>query len=563
VGHGGQEGKDRAVTRVAIRRALISVYDKTGLSDLARSLHGAGVEIVSTGSTADTISAAGVPVTRVEDVTGFPEALDGRVKTLHPAVHAGLLADLGKPAHQARLDELGIAPFQLLVSNLYPFEAAVSSGAPPAECVEQIDIGGPAMVRAAAKNHQHVAVITDPSRYGDVEAAVSGGGFTLEQRRRLAASAYAHTAAYDCAVASWFASAYAPDETAEETGWPDVTAALWTRREVLRYGENPHQRAALYTRNGAAQGGTAQGGAAHGGGAQGGTGPGGAYGQAPAGIAGATQLHGKAMSYNNYVDAAAAWRAAFDFVQPCVAIIKHSNPCGIALGTDVAEAHRKANACDPQSAFGGVIATNGVVTAEMAAQVKDIFTEIVIAPGFEDAALDILSGSKNLRLLTCPPPVRGSHVPEWRQVDGGLLLQTPDEIDAPGDDPAGWELKTGQPASPDMLADLAFAWRAIRSVKSNAILLASGLATVGVGMGQVNRLDAARLAVSRAGERAAGSVAASDAYFPFPDGLEVLTAAGIRAVVQPGGSIRDQLSIEAAEQAGITMYVTGVRHFFH
>ena len=546
------------MTRVAIRRALISVYDKTGLSDLARSLHGAGVEIVSTGSTADTISAAGVPVTRVEDVTGFPEALDGRVKTLHPAVHAGLLADLGKPAHQARLDELGIAPFQLLVSNLYPFEAAVSSGAPPAECVEQIDIGGPAMVRAAAKNHQHVAVITDPSRYGDVEAAVTGGGFTLEQRRRLAASAYAHTAAYDCAVASWFASAYVPDETAEETGWPDVTAALWTRREVLRYGENPHQRAALYTRSGTGQGGAGQSGAD-----RSGTGQGGVDGQAPAGIAGATQLHGKAMSYNNYVDAAAAWRAAFDFVQPCVAIIKHSNPCGIALGTDVAEAHRKANACDPQSAFGGVIATNGVVTAEMAAQVKDIFTEIVIAPGFEDAALDILSGSKNLRLLTCPPPVRGSHVPEWRQVDGGLLLQTPDEIDAPGDDPAGWELKTGQPASPDMLADLAFAWRAIRSVKSNAILLASGLATVGVGMGQVNRLDAARLAVSRAGERAAGSVAASDAYFPFPDGLEVLTAAGIRAVVQPGGSIRDQLSIEAAEQAGITMYVTGVRHFFH
>jgi phosphoribosylaminoimidazolecarboxamide formyltransferase/IMP cyclohydrolase len=542
------------VTRVAIRRALISVYDKTGLSDLARSLHGAGVEIVSTGSTADTISAAGVPVTRVEDITGFPEALDGRVKTLHPAVHAGLLADLGKPAHQARLDELGIAPFQLLVSNLYPFEAAVSSGAPPAECVEQIDIGGPAMVRAAAKNHQHVAVITDPSRYGDIEAAVTGGGFTLEQRRRLAASAYAHTAAYDCAVASWFASAYAPDETAEETGWPDVTAALWTRREVLRYGENPHQRAALYARSGAGQSGAGQSG-----GGQGGAG----LGEAPAGIAGATQLHGKAMSYNNYVDAAAAWRAAFDFVQPCVAIIKHSNPCGIALGTDVAEAHRKANACDPQSAFGGVIATNGVVTAEMAAQVKDIFTEIVIAPGFEDAALDILSGSKNLRLLTCPPPVRGSHVPEWRQVDGGLLLQTPDEIDAPGDDPASWELKTGQPASPDMLADLAFAWRAIRAVKSNAILLASGLATVGVGMGQVNRLDAARLAVSRAGERAAGSVAASDAYFPFPDGLEVLTAAGIRAAVQPGGSIRDQLSIEAAEQAGITMYVTGVRHFFH
>jgi phosphoribosylaminoimidazolecarboxamide formyltransferase / IMP cyclohydrolase len=531
------------VTRVPIRRALISVYDKTGLSDLARSLHAAGVEIVSTGSSADTIGAAGVPVTRVEDVTGFPEALDGRVKTLHPAVHAGLLADLGKPAHQARLEELGIAPFQLLVSSLYPFEAAVSSGAPPAECVEQIDIGGPAMVRAAAKNHEHVAVITDSSRYGDVEVAVADGGFTLEQRRRLAARAYAHTAAYDSAVASWFASAYAPDETAGETGWPDVTAGLWTRREVLRYGENPHQRAALYVRGSAGED-RADGGA-------------------PAGIAGAAQLHGKAMSYNNYVDAAAAWRAAFDFIQPCVAIIKHSNPCGIALGTDLAEAHRKANACDPQSAFGGVIAANTVVTGVMAAQVKDIFTELVIAPGFEDDALDILSGSKNLRLLTCPPPIRGGGVPEWRQVDGGLLLQTPDEIDAPGDDPASWELKTGQPASADMLADLAFAWRAIRSVKSNAILLASGLATVGVGMGQVNRVDAARLAVSRAGERAAGSVAASDAYFPFPDGLEVLTAAGVRAVVQPGGSIRDQLSIEAAGQAGITMYVTGVRHFFH
>ncbi|MGH7735071.1 MAG: bifunctional phosphoribosylaminoimidazolecarboxamide formyltransferase/IMP cyclohydrolase, partial [Gemmatimonadales bacterium] len=388
-----------------MRRALISVYDKDGLSELARSLHAAGVEIVSTGSTADTISAAGVPVTRVEDLTGFPEALDGRVKTLHPAVHAGLLADLSRPAHRARLDELGIAPFQLLVSNLYPFEAAVSSGAPPAECVEKIDIGGPAMVRAAAKNHEHVAVITDPSRYVDVAAAVAGGGFTLEQRRRLAARAYAHTAAYDCAVASWFASAYAPDETAQETGWPDVTAALWTRREALRYGENPHQRAALYVRSSAAEG------------------PAPRAGEEPAGIAGATQLHGKAMSYNNYVDAAAAWRAAFDFVQPCVAIIKHSNPCGIALGADLAEAHRKANACDRESAFGGVIAANGVVTADMAGQVKDIFTEIVIAPGFEDAALDILSGSKNLRLLTCPPSVRGSRAPEWRQVDGGLLLQ--------------------------------------------------------------------------------------------------------------------------------------------
>jgi phosphoribosylaminoimidazolecarboxamide formyltransferase / IMP cyclohydrolase len=522
------------VTRVPIRRALISVYDKTGLADLARALHEAKVEIVSTGSTAAAIAAAGVPVTGVEEVTGFPECLDGRVKTLHPAVHAGLLADLSRPAHQSQLAELGIAPFELLVSNLYPFEETVASGAAPAECVEQIDIGGPAMVRAAAKNHAHVAVLTGPAMYAEVPAALEAGGFSLEQRRRFAARAYARTAAYDAAVASWFAASYAPDETARQTGWPDVTAAVWTRREVLRYGENPHQRAALYARPGAA-----------------------------AGLAGATQLHGKAMSYNNYVDAAAAWRAAFDFVPPCVAIIKHSNPCGIALGADLAQAHRNANACDPESAFGGVIAANGVVSAEMAGQVKDIFTEIVIAPGFEPEAVDILRGSKNIRLLTCPPPKRGGELPEWRQVDGGLLLQTPDEIDAPGDDPSGWELKTGQPPSADVLADLAFAWRAIRSVKSNAILLAAGLATVGVGMGQVNRVDAARLAVSRAGDRAAGAVAASDAYFPFPDGLEVLTRAGIRAVVQPGGSIRDKLSIEAAEQAGVSMYFTGVRHFYH
>jgi phosphoribosylaminoimidazolecarboxamide formyltransferase / IMP cyclohydrolase len=533
VDRGGQEGKDRRVTRVPIRRALISVYDKTGLGDLARSLDKAGVQIVSTGSTAAAITGAGVPVTRVEDVTGFPECLDGRVKTLHPAVHAGLLADLSRPAHQAQLGELGVAPFQLLVSNLYPFEATAGSGARPAECVEQIDIGGPAMARAAAKNHAHVAVITDPGQYGAVAAALAGGGFSGEQRRRLAARAFAHTAAYDAAVATWFASSYAPDETAAETGWPDTTAAVWSRREVLRYGENPHQRAALYTR------GTA------------------------AGLAAATQLHGKAMSYNNYVDAGAAWRAAFDFIQPCVAIIKHANPCGIALGADLAEAHRKANACDPESAFGGVIAANGVVTAEMAAQVADIFTEIVLAPDFEPAALEILRGSKNVRLLTCPPPASDRQAPEWRQLNGGLLLQTPDRLDAPGDNPASWALKTGQPASPDLLADLAFAWRACRSVKSNAILLAAGLATVGVGMGQVNRVDAARLAVQRAGPRAAGSAAASDAYFPFPDGLEVLIRAGVRAVVQPGGSIRDQLSIEAAEQAGIAMYVTGVRHFFH
>ena len=539
------------VSQNPIRRALISVYDKTGLEELASGLHAAGVEIVSTGSTAARIAAAGVPVTPVEDLTGFPECLDGRVKTLHPRVHAGLLADMGNSEHVAQLVGLRIEAFQLLVSNLYPFEATVASGASPEQCVEQIDVGGPAMVRAAAKNHGSVAVVTDPSRYADVLAALAAGGFTLDQRRALAAEAFAHTAAYDIAVASWFASAYAPDETARETRWPRTAAALWRRADVLRYGENPHQRAALYTRPGA-----------------------------PEGIATAELLHGKAMSYNNFVDADAARRAAYDFAEPCVAIIKHSNPCGIAVGADLADAHAKANACDPVSAFGGVIAANGPVTAALARQIKDVFTEVVIAPGFDSEALDILSASKNVRLLRCPggrgglggkasPQEQGGsggdRPPEieLRMVTGGMLLQTADRVDEPGDDPANWQLKAGEPVDPGVLADLAFAWKACRSVKSNAILLAVGGASVGVGMGQVNRVDSARLAVQRAGDRAAGSVAASDAYFPFPDGFEILAQAGVRAVAEPGGSIRDHLVIAAAEAAGIPLYFTGVRHFYH
>jgi phosphoribosylaminoimidazolecarboxamide formyltransferase / IMP cyclohydrolase len=523
------------LTQVPIRRALISVYDKTGLEGLASGLHAAGIEIVSTGSTAARIAAAGVPVTRVEELTGFPECLDGRVKTLHPRVHAGLLADLTLPSHEAQLAELHIEPFQLLVSNLYPFEATVASGATPEECVEQIDIGGPAMVRAAAKNHRSVAVITDPARYADVLAALPGG-FTLDQRRALAAEAYAHTAAYDVAVASWFASVYAPDETAIQAGWPKVTGALWQRADVLRYGENPHQRAALYVRPdpvGAAEG-----------------------------IAAAELLHGKAMSYNNYVDADAARRAAYDFADPCAAIIKHSNPCGIAVAADLAQAHAKAHACDPSSAFGGVIAVNGPVTAALARQIAEIFTEVVIAPDFDAEALDILSASKNVRLLRCAPPGTGAAT-EFRPVTGGMLLQSADRVDEPGDDPVNWQLKAGPAASQGQLADLAFAWKACRSVKSNAILLASGGASVGVGMGQVNRVDSARLAVMRAGDRAAGSVAASDAYFPFADGFEILAQAGVAAVAEPGGSIRDHLTITAAEAAGIGLYFTGVRHFYH
>ncbi|GLX04118.1 bifunctional phosphoribosylaminoimidazolecarboxamide formyltransferase/IMP cyclohydrolase [Microbispora sp. NBRC 16548] len=513
------------MTRIAIRRALITVYDKTGLEDLARGLEAAGVEIVSTGGTAAAIASYGVPVTKVESLTGFPECLDGRVKTLHPRVHAGLLADGANPSHVKQLEELEIEPFQLAVVNLYPFAATVASGASDAECVEQIDIGGPAMIRAAAKNHGTVAVVVDPKAYGEVLAAVAEGGFTLTERRRLAATAYAHTAAYDVAVASWFANVYAP-----EGEWPSFMGAAWKRKTALRYGENPHQGAALYT-----------------GGKD--------------GLANAEQLHGKEMSYNNYVDADAAWRAAWDFAEPCVAVIKHANPCGIAVGADVVEAHRKAHECDPVSAYGGVIAVNREVTRELAEQIAPIFTEVVVAPSFAADALEVLREKKNIRLLACPQGP--SNAAEFRRIDGGLLVQTVDRVDAPGDDPSTWELKAGEAASPEVLADLAFAWRACRSVKSNAILLAAGGATVGVGMGQVNRVDSARLAVSRAGERAAGSVGASDAYFPFPDGLQVLAEAGVKAIVEPGGSIRDELVIEAAKEAGITLYFTGTRHFFH
>ncbi|MGX1314005.1 phosphoribosylaminoimidazolecarboxamide formyltransferase/IMP cyclohydrolase [Streptomyces calvus] len=512
----------------AIRRALVSVYDKTGLEDLARGLHGAGVELVSTGSTAAKIAAAGVPVTKVEELTGFPECLDGRVKTLHPKVHAGILADLRLEDHRNQLTELGVEPFDLVVVNLYPFRETVASGATPDECVEQIDIGGPSMVRAAAKNHPSVAVVTSPARYADVLAAVQDGGFDLATRKRLAAEAFQHTAAYDVAVASWFASSYAP---VDDSQFPDFLGATWERKNTLRYGENPHQPAALYVS---------------------GTG----------GLAEAEQLHGKEMSYNNYTDTDAALRAAYDHDAPAVAIIKHANPCGIAVGADVAEAHRKAHACDPLSAFGGVIAVNRPVSKEMAEQVAEIFTEVIVAPDYEEGALEALTKKKNIRVLRAPDAP--SAPVEVKPIDGGALLQVTDRLQAEGDDPATWTLATGEALSEAELADLAFAWKACRAVKSNAILLAKDGASVGVGMGQVNRVDSAKLAVERAGaERAAGSFAASDAFFPFPDGLEILTAAGVKAVVQPGGSVRDEQVVEAAKKAGVTMYFTGTRHFFH
>lgn len=525
-------GSDDA--RKAIRRALISVYDKTRLTALAQGLHAAGVEIVSTGSTAKAIAGQGIPVTSVEEVTGFPEVLEGRVKTLHPGVHAGVLADLRKPEHAAALERLGITPFDLVVVNLYPFSQTVESGASVDECVEQIDIGGPTMVRAAAKNHPSVAVVTDPRGYEGVLVAVRAGGFTLSERKRLAALAFQHTAEYDIAVAGWMDSVLAPEGPHEE--FPRWFGVSWRRSATLRYGENPHQRAALY-----------------------------ADPLAWPGLAQAEQLHGKDMSYNNFTDADAAWRAAFDHRQTCVAIIKHANPCGIAISSvSVADAHRKAHECDPLSAYGGVIAANTEVSLEMAEYVSTIFTEVIVAPAYAPGALDVLARKKNIRVLIAAEPAVGGT--ELRPVSGGLLMQQRDQLDAPGDNPAHWSLAAGTPADPATLTDLVFAWRACRAVKSNAIVIAANGATLGVGMGQVNRVDAARLAVERAGERVKGlknAVAASDAFFPFPDGLEILAAAGVTAIVHPGGSVRDEEVTKAATQAGVTLYVTGARHFAH
>jgi phosphoribosylaminoimidazolecarboxamide formyltransferase/IMP cyclohydrolase len=507
---------------IPIRRALISVSDKSGLVELATALANAGVEIVSTGSTAKTIAAAGVPVIEVAEVTGYPESLDVRVRTLHPAIHSGLLADLRLESHESQLAEQGIRPFELVVSNLYPFVEAIAAGATGDAAIEQIDIGGPAMVRGAAKNHANVAVVTSPASYPVVLKALQLGGTTLEQRRRLATEAFQHTASYDRAVADWFAGGAAVD----------LHGVLSAQ---LRYGENSHQTAALYAREGGR------------------------------GIAQAIQLGGKEMSYNNYVDADAALRAAYDFTEPAVAIIKHANPCGIAVasgepGVDpIASAHQRAHACDPLSAFGGVIAANRVLTLEAAQSIKPIFTEVVIAPGYDPAALELLQTKKDLRILQLPADF-ARETSEFKQLSGGILVQDVDADFAPFDE---WTLAAGEPADAATRADLEFAWRACRAVKSNAILLANEGASVGVGMGQVNRVDSCQLAVTRAGDRSKGSVAASDAFFPFPDGAEILIEAGVRAIVQPGGSIRDQLVIDAANAAGVTMYLTGERHFFH
>jgi phosphoribosylaminoimidazolecarboxamide formyltransferase/IMP cyclohydrolase len=515
------------VSRLPVRRALVSVFDKQGLDRLAAALGGAGVEVVSTGSTAAALEGHGLRVTRVETLTGFPEMLDGRVKTLHPRVHAGLLADRGRPEHVDELQAAGIAPFDLVVVNLYPFEETVAAGnADEALAVDRIDVGGPAMVRAAAKNHASVAVVCDPGDYPLVEAALAAGGTTLAERRALAAKAFARTAAYDAAVAAWAAGRAAGP-------FPAVLSLGGRLLQTLRYGENPHQAAAFYAVDGP---------------------------DGPWGLGAAVQLAGKELSYNNLLDADAALGLVAEHRErPFATIVKHTNPCGAAFGATLEEAYAGALEGDPVSAFGGVVGLSRPLDAATAASLGRVFTEVVVAPGFEPAALEALAGKPSLRLLQVDParPPRRLGV---RSVAGGLLVQ---EGDAGEDDPAGWALQAGIAPEPGVLADLALAWSVARHVKSNAIVLARDGRVVGVGAGQQSRVDAVRLAVAKAGQRAAGAAAGSDAFFPFPDGVEELAAAGVRAVAQPGGSVRDAEVTAAAARAGIAMLHTGRRHFRH
>ena len=508
--------------RKAIRRALLSVYDKTRLVEIGTALQKAGVEILSTGSTCKTLQENGIKVTEVSEYTGFPEIMGGRVKTLHPRIHSGILADQNNPEHLAKIAELDIAPFDLVIINLYPFAATIASGASYEDCIEQIDIGGPSMLRGAAKNHGSVAVLSSPDQYDDLLKALENGGYTLQERKSLAIEVFRTTAEYDATIAMWLNQA--------QGFFPDWIAGVWRKSATLRYGENPHQQGAVYAS------------------------------KFP-GIVSAKQLHGKEMSFNNYTDADAALRAAFDHENPAVAIIKHANPCGIATGNDIASAYKAAHECDPVSAFGGVVASNRTITKEMALPLSEVFTEVVIAPDYEPAALELLKQKANIRILTTEMKSYGPLEP--RSISGGLLVQEADLINAEGDSPKNWKQVAGAPVSAEVLSDLEFAWRAVRAVKSNAILLAKSGASVGVGMGQVNRVDSAKLAIDRAGDRAKGSVAASDAFFPFADGLQILIDGGVSAVVSPGGSMRDEEVISAAKAANIALFFTGTRHFSH
>ena len=516
-----------------VRTALISCFDKTGVPELAAALAADGVRIVSTGSTAATIRDAGVDVVEVADLTGFPECLGGRVKTLHPRVHAGILADRTDADHVAQLEELEIDPIDLVVVNLYPFERTVASGASDPEVVEMIDVGGPTMLRAAAKNHGSVGVVVDPSDHARVLAELAThGGLTAELRRSLASAAFRHTAAYDAAIATWFAQRDEVADTVDATSVPPAFLGLaLDRSAALRYGENPHQRAGLYRLPGARRG-----------------------------VAGARQLGGKELSFNNLLDTHAAWSLVAEFEDPAVVIIKHTNPSGVALAQTLLEAYEGALAGDPVSAFGGIVALNRPVDGATARAITAIFTEVVVAPGYDAEAREVLASKANLRVLEHADAARPG--PEWqvRSIDGGVLVQTTDAAAEPWDE---WRTVSARPLDAALEADLRLAWIVAKHASSNAIVAARDRRIVGVGAGQMSRVDSVRLAVERAGGRQQGAVAASDAFFPFRDAVDSLAAAGIVAVVQPGGSVRDEEVIAAADEHGIAMVLTGRRHFRH
>lgn len=507
---------------VPLRRALLSAYDKSGLTDFAAALVAAGVELISTGSTAQRIRGAGVPVTDVSEVTGFPELMDGRVKTLHPAIHAPILADRSKPEHLAALAEHGFTGIDLVAVNLYPFRQTVAEeSVDPADAVEMIDIGGPALLRAAAKNHDAVAAVVDAADYPAILRELrERGGVSRATRLRLAGKAFAHTAAYDADVAAWFARGEPS---------PARLTRTWRKAQDLRYGENPHQAAAYYVEDGAA-----------------------------VGLASARQLHGKELSYNNLLDADAAWGMAADFDEPCVAIVKHTNPAGLAVAGTLADAYPGALAGDPVSAFGGIVAANRPVDAVTARQIVEVFTEVVVAPAFTDEALEVLRAKANLRLLEVPAPGRPRRA--LRSVAGGLLVQ---DADSAPEAPQTWSVPTRAQPDDGLLGQLRFAWQVCKHVKSNAVVLARGRAVVGVGAGQMSRVDSVRIAVEKSGGRHDGAVLAGDAFFPFRDGPDVALDAGVVAMIQPGGSVRDADVVAACDERGVPMVLTGRRHFRH
>ncbi len=514
-----------------VKRVLISVTDKTGVVEFAKALSEEfGAQIISTGGTARVIAEAGVPVTPIDDVTKFPEMMDGRVKTLHPLVHGGLLAKRDSEAHMAQAAEHGIEMIDMVVVNLYAFEKTVAGGADFDTCIENIDIGGPSMLRSAAKNHASVAVVTDPSTYNDIlaEMRANGGATTLATRRKLALDVFRMTGAYDTAISSWLANQLSAEQ------YPEKMCFQLVKQQDLRYGENPHQTAAFYRRSTATE---------H-------------------SLVNAKQLNGKPLSYNNLLDTDACWSIVREFDKPGVVILKHQNPCGSAEASTIAEAFDRAFACDTKSAFGGIIAANRTVTTEMVEHINEnkLFVEVLIAPDFEEGALTLLKEKANLRVLATGGIDAPGSEPEYRTVDGGVLIQ---DVDVVSEDPATFTVPTKRQPTEAEMDDLLFAWKVVKGVKSNAILVAKDHAGIGMGPGQPNRVDSCEIACKRAGEACKGAVVASDAFFPFRDNIDVLAKYGITAIIQPGGSIRDEESIQACDEYGIAMVFTGHRHFRH